>query len=250
MKILNTLLLSGLMGWGVAATATESLTGTQILKQIDANMVIKSAISETRMLIHRPHRTNEIRAKTWTQGDKQSLTAYLSPAREKGKKMLKLADKLWIYTPEPHDRIIKLSGHLLRQSVMGSDLSYEDMMSNVAWQKQYHATLKGKEILEGRSCYMVELIAYVPEAPYHKRVMWVDAERFIPLKQELFAKSGKLLKRLSMHDVKRFDGRFYPTRMKFKDMLSRGEGTEYIIEKIDFNPAIAPSIFTKASLRK
>jgi len=43
--------------------------------------------------------------------------------------MLKLGDELWTYTPET-DRIIKISGQMLRQSVMGSDLSYEDMMED------------------------------------------------------------------------------------------------------------------------
>ena len=40
--------------------------------------------------------------------------------------MLKLGNSFG-YSPST-DRTIQLSGHLLRQSVMGSDLSYEDMM--------------------------------------------------------------------------------------------------------------------------
>jgi hypothetical protein len=57
--------------------------------------------------------------------------------------------------------------------------------------------------------------------------MWVDAERFVPLKQELFAKSGQLLKRLEMRDVKQIQGRWFPLTMVYKDMLKDGDGTEY-----------------------
>ena len=45
-------------------------------------------------------------------GEFKNFTEYLSPEREKGTKMLKLDDRLWIYSPTT-DRIIQISGHLL-----------------------------------------------------------------------------------------------------------------------------------------
>ena len=39
-------------------------------------------------------------------------------------------------------------------------------------------------------------------------------------------------------DVKRIDGRCYPTRFVFKDELNKVKGTEYIIDTIEFNVAI------------
>ena len=57
----------------------------------------------------------------YTYDDFQSYTEFLSPPREAGTKMLKLQDELWTYTPAT-DRVIRISGHMLRQSVMGSDL--------------------------------------------------------------------------------------------------------------------------------
>ena len=43
--------------------------------------------------------------------------------------MLKINDKLFTYSPQT-DRIIQISGHMLRQSVMGSDMSYNDVMED------------------------------------------------------------------------------------------------------------------------
>ena len=39
-------------------------------------------------------------------------------------------------------------------------------------------------------------------------------------------------------------------KMTFKDMLSRGKGTEYIIESIDFDVTIPDHMLTKAALRE
>ena len=44
--------------------------------------------------------------------------------------------------------------------------------------------------------------------------------------------------------------RWYPKKMIFKDMLSRGKGTEFIIESIDFDTEILDYKLTKAALRK
>ncbi len=107
-----------------------ALTGEEILQKIDDNMVIDQAISISTMIVHGWTRTRTIKSKSYMKGSEKSFVEYLSPAREKGKKMLKIGDKLWNYTPEPNDRIITIAGHLLRQSVMGSDLSYEDMTDN------------------------------------------------------------------------------------------------------------------------
>ncbi|MBW1814508.1 MAG: outer membrane lipoprotein-sorting protein, partial [Deltaproteobacteria bacterium] len=101
----------------------QALTGDEILKNIDKNMVVDQALSVTKMIVHGRSGTRMIRSRVWQKGKDKSFVEYLSPAREKGKKMLKLGDKLWNYTPEPNDRIITIAGHLLRQSVMGSDLS-------------------------------------------------------------------------------------------------------------------------------
>jgi hypothetical protein len=72
--------------------------------------------------------------------------------------MLKLKDKLWMYSPST-DRTIQISGHMLRQSVMGSDLSYEDMMADKKLTHHYQAVVTGSEAVEGFQCWVLELTA-------------------------------------------------------------------------------------------
>ena len=237
--------------WGLVLSANAQVPGgDEVLKRIDENQVFDKAISTSTMIIHSRTGDRTIKSKAWSSGTEKTFVEYLAPAREKGKKMLKLEDKLWIYTPEPSDRIITISGHLLKQSVMGSDMSYEDMMESDELRSKYDAKVVGKEAYNDRDCWVLELTATVDDVSYFSRKIWVDTERWLPLKEERFAKSGMLLKKTEILDVFHQEGRWLPKRIIFKDMLSRGDGTEYIIDSIDFNVDIPEYQFTKAALRK
>lgn len=227
---------------------SQNPTGKEIIEKIDQNMASKSQIINSKMIIHGVRSSRTIEAKTWTEGEERSFTEYLSPAREKGTKMLKLEDELWIYSPST-DRIIKISGHMLRQSVMGSDLSYEDMMDNSKLLEDYVAAVIGSEKYNETDCWILELQAKTTDVNYQIRKIWVDKSRYIPLKEELYAKSGKLLKKTELSNIQKIGNRWYPMKIVFKDMLKKGDGTEFIVNEIEFDKQIEDYIFTKAALK-
>ena len=221
----------------------------QILEKVDQNMISKNQVATSKMIIHGRRNDRTITSKGWTQGSEKSLSEYLSPAREEGTKMLKLEDQLWIYSPSS-DRTILISGHMLRQSVMGSDLSYEDMMEDRKLTEVYNAKVTGEEKIEDRDAWVLELQAKVDDATYQSRKLWVDQERYVPLKEELYAKSGQLLKKTTMKDVEQIDGRWYPKTVVYKDMLKDGGGTEFTLMNVKFNQDIPEYIFSKAALKR
>ncbi len=233
----------------ISFAAFTSPDAKEILDKVDRNMSSKNRIFESSMIIHGRRATRTINSISYSVGNKKSFTEYLSPAREQGTKMLKLEDKLWIYSPST-DRIIQISGHMLRQSVMGSDLSYEDMLDDRKLTEVYTSTLAGKEKLGDRDVFVLDLVAKVDDVAYFAQKIWVDAERFVPLKQELFAKSGQLLKRTEFSDVKQVQGRWFPMTIVYKDMLKEGSGTEFRITSIKFDQEIPEYLFSKASLKK
>lgn len=241
---------SGLTHQDSLRIVSRAPTGEDILERVDRNLVIDQATGISTMIVHGRRSSRTITSRFWKKGRDQAFVEYLSPARERGKKMLRLDDKLWTYTPEPTDRIITISGHLLRQSLMGSDLSYEDMMENSRLIEMYQATVVGSENVEGRPCWVVDMTAQIEDVAYHSRRIWVDMERWLPLVEERYAKSGKLLKTTRIVEVFQVDGRWYPKKMIFKDMLSSGKGTEHIIDEIDFDVDIPDHKLTKAALRK
>lgn len=224
-------------------------TADEILRKIDLNMSAKSRIVESSMIVKGKRNNRTMTSRTYAMGTTKAYTEYLSPARDKGTKMLKLDKEMWVYSPST-DRTIMISGHMLRQSVMGSDLSYEDMMDDRKLIEIYDAKLLGQEEYEGRKCYILELTAKFEDVAYHSQKMWVDLERLIPLKEELYAKSGQLLKQVSLSDIQKVQGRWFPMKMNYKDMLKDGDGTDWIISKIEFDKKIDEAVFSKASLKQ
>ena len=221
----------------------------EVMNKIDQNMSSDNQVVVSTMVIHGRRSSRSIRAKSWVQGQDKSFTEYLSPAREKGTKMLKIEDQLWMYSPQS-DRTIRISGHMLRQSMMGSDLSYEDMMEDRKMSEIYSGEIVGEEIYDEHDCWIVELTAKEDDLAYHSQKLWVDKEYLTPRKQQLYAKSGKLLKVIELSELFKIDDRWYPKHMLFQDVLLKGKGTEFIVESIDFDRDIPEYIFSKASLRK
>jgi outer membrane lipoprotein-sorting protein len=221
-----------------------------IIKAMDNNLNAKSRVMTSKMVVHGRRAIRTIESRSWVVGIDLAFTEYLSPPREAGTKMLKDGDKLWTYSPQT-DRVIQISGHMLRQSVMGSDMSYNDMMEDRPLMDLYEATLESSVEINGRDHWIVLLTAKVKGLSYPMRRAWIDKEYLLPMKEELYAKSSKLLKTSTMDGIKKVQGRWFPSRFVFKDELKRNsKGTESVIDEIEFDVNIPESRFSKALLRK
>ena len=229
---------------------SSDLTVNEIINKIDFNLNSNNRVITSEMIVHGRRASRTIVSKSWIVGTDKAFTEYLSPPREQGSKMLKLDDVLLTYSPQT-DRIIQISGHMLRQSIMGSDMSYNDVMEDKPLVQLYSAILEGEEYINNRKCYIIFLEAKTDGISYPKRREWVDVEYFLPIKEELYAKSGKLLKSTSMDGVKKIGNRWFPTRFIFKDELKKNSrGTEWVIRDIQFDQEIPEVIFSKSNLRK
>jgi len=228
---------------------SQTPSAEEILIKVDKNRIADGKIIVAKMIIHGRRGERTVESKSWQRNLYDSFTEYLAPPREKGTKMLKLGDQLWTYSPST-DRTILISGHMLRQSVMGSDLSYEDMMEDPFLQNIYNAEIAGTDTISNRPVWILDLKAKREDASYDKCKLWVDIERFIPLRENLYAKSGKLLKTVNITEIMNVDGRWLAKTALYKDVLKEGDGTKMIIESIKFDDNISDHIFSKASLRR
>ena len=245
MKIILLILLSS-----ISFAQKGEMSVKEIISEIDKNMNAKSRVLTSKMIVHGRRSSRTIESRNWVVGIDKAFTEYISPPREAGTKMLKIGNKLWTYSPQT-DRVIQISGHMLRQSVMGSDMSYNDMMEDKPIEELYGASIEGSIEINGRDHWIVVLEAKINGLAYPKRKLWIDKEYLLPMKEELYAKSGKLLKTSTMSDVKRIQGRWFPSRFNFRDELKRNsKGTEWIIDDIEFDIEISNSRFSKALLRK
>ena len=228
----------------------QELTAEDILTRIDDNMVYESAYSEIDMIITIGKRVIKKELISYAEGIEKSFVEFLSPARDRGTKMLKVGKVLKIYFPSA-ERVMRLSGHMLRQSMMGSDFSYEDMMETAEELKEeYQVKLLGEEIFNDAPCYVLELESRDERRTYFFRKIWVDKEKYIGHKIEFSAKSGKLLKVMTVGDIQSFENRHYPTRVTMEDKLRKNSKTEMVIKTIQFDAPIPEGTFTERNLMR
>ncbi len=229
--------------------AAEEINAQRLLEKIDDNMWSSTKYVEGRLIVDNGRRVRELSQETWMVGVTKSYSHYKSPPRERGTKMLKIESKLWLYTPQT-DRKILISGHLLRQSMMGSDLSYEDMMEDVKVSEAYDATFDGFEDYEGQRAAVLTLKARDASKTYQMRKVWADQVKFIVLKEVRYAKSGKALKSVEFRDYFLVEGRLFPRRMVFRDLLKEDTKTTYVFDHIEFDVDIPDRYFSQSILKR
>jgi sigma54-dependent transcription regulator len=114
----------------------------------------------------------------------------------------------------------------------------------------YTASLTGEATADGRHAYIVELKATSPRAKYDRRVLTVDAERFVVLSEEMYARSGRLLKSMVAKEVKRIGERWYATTVVMVDKLRKDSSTTMVMESLKLDVVIDPGLFTRAALER
>jgi outer membrane lipoprotein-sorting protein len=232
----------------VAATAAyaESLpTVPELLKRVDHNMTFETRRMRVKMTSINPRRTREFEMVAYGRGESEAAIEYIAPVRDAGTRMLRNADELWLYMPSV-EKVQKISGHMLRQGMMGTDVSYEDMVAASKLATQYSGRVTGSEDCgDGRKCWRLELTATDPSVSYPKRIIWVDQEYNVMARQELYALSGMLLKKWTMSEVKSYPGaRYFPTRMEVADQLQEGTRTILEFTELEFGVPLEEEVFS------
>ena len=237
------LLLLGLCFVASARAEQTPPSAQQLMAAMDKNLTFEARKSLMTMTVE-GRRTRSYEIVSYGRGEEDAAMEYMSPPRDKGTRMLKLGDELWIYLPSV-DRVQKISGHMLREGMMGSDVSYEDMMASRELRKRYVAKVTGSAEVDGHSCWKLELKAKDNSVTYPKRVTYVDKQTFIPVKQELYALSGMLLKTWTMSAVKDFaNGRKFPTKMTVQDHVKKESITRIEFKSIEFNVDFPREVFS------
>ena len=227
-----------------------ALTGEEILRKVDANLNYDTIIYTGKMeiFINATAAPRVKIMKTYGIGTQKAFVEFLNP-EDKNTRYLKIDKKMWIYDGE-EENVFLISGHMLKQGIMGSDVSYEDALESDALYKKYNIEITGTENLDGRACTVITLTAKVKEVSYDKRKMWIDNERFIALKEEKYAKSGKLLKESRVLEVKKIGERYFPVKSEVSDKLRKGSKTIFTMQEVQLNVPVSEKLFTLQNLQK
>lgn len=233
-----------------AGAAHAQITAEQILQRVDENMTIRTV--HTRAIMSITYSEGDVRDlefESWAEGEDRSFLEFTAPPRDAGSRFLRLDDKMWIYLPRAA-RSVRIQGRMLEQGLMGSDFSYGDASENPSMENDYDAVIEREEPLDGRPTYVLFLTGKRRGLSYPRRRIWVDAERWVPLKEERFARSGKLLKTAVLGDVRQIEGRWYPFQMDLDNALQADTRTSLRFLELEFDIDIPDQVFSLRSLER
>uniref|UniRef100_A0A7C4YSJ8 Outer membrane lipoprotein-sorting protein n=1 Tax=candidate division WOR-3 bacterium TaxID=2052148 RepID=A0A7C4YSJ8_UNCW3 len=226
-----------------------SLTSDEILKKIDDNFVFNTIKANATMTIERDGKKLVKEFILFGKKDGNRFFIEFINSEDRGVKYLKIGNELWIYFPDADD-IMKISGHMLRQGMMGSDISYEDILSDEELRQKYTSELKNDTIIDDKEYFVLELTAKKEDVSYYKERLIVDKNMYAPVEIELFTKSGRMIKKIIQERIKNFDGRYFPERIIIFDLRRKNSKTSLEYNELKFDILVKDDVFTKQNLKR
>jgi outer membrane lipoprotein-sorting protein len=205
----------------------------EIIEKSDEKLRGETSTGTIKMTIVRPSWTREMTMKSWSKGTDYSLILVTAPARDKGTAFLKRDKEIWNWQPTI-DRTIKLPPSMMMQSWMGSDFTNDDLVRESSMVEDYTHKLLGKEMVDDRLCYMIELVPK-EDAPvvWGKVIMWIDKTDYMQMKVEFYDEDDYLVNTMLGKNPKEFDGKLLPSKMEV--IPADEEGHKTIIEYISLS---------------
>jgi outer membrane lipoprotein-sorting protein len=147
----------------------------------------------------------------------------------------------------PPDNLKPIGSAEMKQSLFGSDLSYEDIIdSPFAWSQQ---AIVGTEDVSGTPCQILESKAGKGHTSSYSSVKsWVDPLRLVPLRIEKYDTSGKVVRRINTTRISLDGGDSLPADLKVYG--SRGSVTQIAGSRIKRGLSYADTEFTPEGLKE
>jgi hypothetical protein len=151
----------------------------------------------------------------FVKGSGRSFVKFVAPPRNAGRSLLALGRDLWIYLPDAGKPVrIPFSQRLVGQ-VANGDIARTDYAGD------YDATLLGEESVDGVACHVLDLKARTKEVTYAAIKYWVSKAERRPVKAELYAGTGTLLKVGVFDGYKEIAGLRLVTRLTLVDAIRK-----------------------------
>ena len=223
-------------------------TASDLLWKVDNNEIYKTIEYDGEMIIEYQNRRYVKTMKAWARDNSDSFMEFTNP-EDRGTKYLKRGGRLYMYSPD-NEGVMLISGHMLKESMMGSDMSYEDTINNDTLASRYDAVISGSERWNGRDAWLLELSAKKRTESYPKRKLWIDKETDDLLHYELYALSGAKLKEYNMIRIETFAGRRFPVEVEIRDLLRKDSKTTFIMKNAVLDKPIPDSVFSQRNLER
>ena len=173
---------------------SKDITGYDLAKMIDEKAQPKSSQSEISMTLININKdrkkTKEMISISKDNGEKM-LMFFKSPKRDKGVGFLKIEtddnDKISLFIPKLK-KIRRISSSNQSDSFMGSDLSFEDMLSRNLDDFEYNIISNTDDL------YILESICKDDDSEYSRHISWISKDDLLITKEESYDTANELLK--------------------------------------------------------
>ena len=250
-KRIKQYLIASLLLVPILAFTQDGLSATDIIKKADDKFNgEESGISLMSMTIVRPSWDRTVEFKSWNKGTENSLTLITAPSGEKGQTFLKRGNEMWSWNPTI-SRLIKLPPSMMSQGWMGSDFTNDDILKESSIVKDYSHEIIGEEIIDGRTCYKIEMVAHDEAAViWGKQIRWIDKKDYLFIKAELYDEDDYLIRTEIGREIKTMDGRLIPTIIELIPEEEEGHKTVIHIKEIEFNVPIEDRFFSQQNMKR
>lgn len=224
----------------LAARSSFALSGQQVIDAMDKVLMFEEGEIELSIV---DRRSGAVRTTLETnvlyKKGRGTLMAFTAPAREKGKKVLMVAQNMWMSVPGV-SRPVRVSG---KDSFMGTSFSNNDMM-DFSKSDDYECTIADST----DSSYTVEMKSASKTVSY-PRIVAVVSRTFLPIHQDLYTLSGNRIKTITFSDVKQLAGRLRPSVFTVRDMLTQGNQTDVVFRAMTPR-TVSESVFSPDNLSR
>ncbi len=252
------LLLSALLLPLATLASTPEQRGLEIAQEMDRRDTgFHDFESSMTMLLRNRHGEESLRnmrnktLEVADDGDK-TLIIFDQPLDVKGTALLSFSHKAgdddqWLYLPALK-RVKRIASRNKSGPFMGSEFAYEDISSQEV--EKYTYKHIGEERFEGKASLILERYPADPNSGYTRQQVWVDAERYIPLKIDYYDRKKELLKTLLFRNYQQYLGQYWRADQMFMENHQTGKSTLLSWEKYSFRTGLDEGDFNKNSLKR
>lgn len=217
-----------------------------IIDRLEYNQVFESSKSTATLTVTNKLGTVESSFETYERENNDTLLV-IDTGPDRGQKILRQGESIFLYYPDAEE-IIRLQGSALRNSIMGSDFSYEDLTGDDSIRAKFNYELLGTEIIDGNLCYHVVFIAKSRREIYQKEEVFIDVELFAARKTILYSASGKALREMYSTNFIAIKGRNIAHTTLMIDLLKKNSTTLMELIDIEIDIPLDDNLFTRENL--
>jgi len=229
----------------------QDIPAKDIVKRSDDLMRGDTQEGKYVMIIITPNWERRLEIYIYSKARDKIFLKILSPAKEKGITTLRVKNEMWNYLPNV-ERTIKIPPSLMLQPWMGSDFANDDLVKENSVVDDYDHKIIREEIIDGQAVVCIELTPKPRAAViWDKRIMWINKDNFLPLRDEFYGKKNKLIKSLVYAEPKKISDRVIPKRWEMISAVKEGHRTIIEVDdKLIYNEPIDDDVFSLQNLKK